>query len=66
MLLREKTEKDIRVMFSVEDCKKVLSSKGNKYTDEEVARIREFLYNMTKVVDEEYLKAKKDGGEKKL
>ena len=40
-------------MLSVEDWKKVLSSKGNKYTDEEVAKIREFLYDIARVELEE-------------
>lgn len=39
-------------MFSIKECKKVLCSKGKKYTDEEVEKIREYLYKMARVVSE--------------
>lgn len=31
-------------MLSIDTCKKILNQNGKKYTNEEVARIREFLY----------------------
>lgn len=47
-------------MLSTEECKVILSSKGNKYSDEEVEQIREFLYNMARVSVEEYQKPTDD------
>ncbi|WP_165764547.1 hypothetical protein [Flavobacterium cyanobacteriorum] len=41
-------------MFTVEECKKVLRSKGAKYTDEEVEKIREALHSHVKMVNEAY------------
>lgn len=41
-------------MFTVEECKKVLRSKGNKYTDEEVEKIREALRSHVKMANEAY------------
>lgn len=38
-------------MLSVKKCKKILEDNGNnKYTDNEVMQIREFLYNSAKLV----------------
>ena len=42
--------------MSIEECKVILSSKGNQYSDEEVEQIRELLYNWAKVTVEEYNK----------
>ena len=36
-------------MLSLERCKKILNKNGNKYTDEEVEKIREFLYTMAMI-----------------
>lgn len=47
-------------MLSTEECKLILSSKGNKYSDEEVEKIREFLYNMARATVEEYQKTTND------
>ncbi len=41
-------------MLSIEECHVILSSKGNKYSDEEIEQIRAFLYNMARVTVEEY------------
>jgi len=47
-------------MLSIEECKKILHSKGKKYTDAEIEKIREYLYKMSKVVDDENSKLKKN------
>jgi hypothetical protein len=39
-------------MLSEQECKEVLEKDGNQFTDEEIRRIREFLYNMARVVFE--------------
>ena len=41
-------------MLTVEECKKVLCSKGKKYTDEEVEKIREALRSHVKLANEAY------------
>lgn len=47
-------------MLSIEECEKVLHSKGKKYTDAEIEQIREYLYKMSKVVDDEKVKNTKN------
>lgn len=42
-------------MKTIEECKKILSSEGEDYSDEEIEQIREFLYNKSKICIEEYL-----------
>ncbi len=48
--------------LSLTHCKKVLEQNGNKYTDEQVSRIRDFLYAMATIdylfFTEQYLKNK--------
>jgi len=39
-------------MLSIKKCKEVLNKKENKYTEKEVIEIREFLYQMTLVIEE--------------
>ena len=39
-------------MLSIELCEKVLNKKEKKYTKEQVKVIRDYLYQMTKVIDE--------------
>lgn len=39
-------------MLDIKDCKKVLNRKENKFTDEEIKRIREYLYKMARIVVE--------------
>ena len=39
-------------MISIEKCSKVLNQKEKKYSNEEVKVIREYLYQMAKVMDE--------------
>lgn len=39
-------------MLSIEKCKKVLTKKEKKYTNEQVKVIRDYLYQMAIVLDE--------------
>ena len=48
-------ERDRKV--SVEQCKKMLNKNDNNYTDEEVEKIRDFLYVLVHIVLE-YIKTK--------
>ena len=48
-------------MLSEQECKKVLEENGNQFTDDEIRRIREFLYNMARVVFEVNEKKKSCG-----
>lgn len=43
--------------ISVEECKKMLNKNGNNYTDEEVVKIRDFLYVLVHI-EMEYIKTK--------
>jgi hypothetical protein len=36
-------------MISLEHCRKILNKTKSKYTDEEVKKIREFLYRMAQI-----------------
>lgn len=49
-------------MIKVEECKKVLCSKGKKYSDEEVKQIREYLYKMARIVNEAHTNQHKEQG----
>lgn len=49
-------------MLSIEECKKVLEKNGEKYTDNEIKAIRDFLYKMAKIVDEAYIAKKINNG----
>jgi len=42
----------LKIMLDIKDCKKVLNRKENKFTDEEIKRIREYLYKMARIVVE--------------
>jgi hypothetical protein len=35
-------------MLSLEECKRILNTKDQKYTDEEIQKIRNFLYQLAK------------------
>ena len=39
-------------MLSIIECKKILQRDGNTFTDEEIMKIREFLYKMSRIVIE--------------
>lgn len=39
-------------MLTVENCRKILQDNGEDYTDEEVEKVRDFLYKMAKIVVE--------------
>lgn len=39
-------------MLSIIECKKVLQRDGSNFTDEEIMKIREFLYKMARIVIE--------------
>ena len=53
-------------MLSEQECKEVLEENGNQFTEDEIRRIREFLYNMARVVFEVNEKEKSSGKEKKV
>jgi hypothetical protein len=54
VLLKPKDRK-----VSVEQCKKMLNKNGNNYTDEEVEKIRDFLYVLVHI-EMEYINSKLD------
>lgn len=39
-------------MLTVENCRKILQDNGEDYTIEEVEKIREFLYKMSRIIVE--------------
>lgn len=39
-------------MLKLEKCKKILQAGGKKYSDDQVKKIREELYNMATIVDD--------------
>ena len=45
-------------MLSLEKCKKILNKNGKKYTDDQVEKIREFLYTMAMIEYRRYEKKK--------
>lgn len=49
-------------MLSIEACKKILNSNGNKYSDNEVKQIREYLYFLAEIQEE---KNKIENGQEK-
>lgn len=36
-------------MISLETCKEILNVNGNQYTDEEIYKIREFMYQLVEI-----------------
>lgn len=38
-------------MLSVDECKEILNENTRKYTDEEIEKIRCFLYQLAEIVD---------------
>ena len=48
--------------LSIEECRKTLNQNGNNYTDEEILKIRDFLYQFVEIEklvrEEEILRAK--------
>jgi hypothetical protein len=46
-------------MISIEKCKKILNANGKSYTDEEVFKIREFLYQLAEIDYLQYQEIKK-------
>ena len=52
-------------MLSEKECKEVLGKNGNEFTEDEIRRIREFLYNMARIVFEVNDKEKSCGKGKK-
>lgn len=36
-------------MLSLNTCKKILNKNGNQYTDEEIYKIREYLYQLAEI-----------------
>ena len=53
-------------MLTVEKCKKILQENGEDYTEEEVEKIREFLYKAAKIVNDDNSKKIEDGDRKKI
>lgn len=51
-----------KTKLSIEKSKKILFDNGDKYSDEEVKRIRDFLYDMTTtIIQDAYIASKKKG-----
>jgi hypothetical protein len=46
--------------FSIEYCKKILNKSGDNYTNEEVIKIREFLYFIAEMEHENFLEQKQE------
>ena len=42
----------LNTVLSIKKCQEVLNKKENKYTEKEVIKIREYLYQMALVMDE--------------
>lgn len=42
----------LKIMLDIKECKKVLNRKESKFTDEEIKKIREYLYKMARIVVE--------------
>jgi len=53
-------------MLTVENCRKILQDNGEDYTEEEVEKIREFLYKAAKIVNEDNSKKMKMETEKNI
>lgn len=51
-------------MLTVENCRKILQDNGEDYSDEEIEKIREFMYKMARIVVESNPKEKRENGEK--
>ncbi len=47
-------------MINIELCKKTLNQKGKGFTDEQVKKIREFLYQMAQLEFQNFKKKKED------
>ena len=45
-------------MVSIEECKTILNQNGNTYTNEQVTKIKEYLYQLAKIDIEYFLKSK--------
>lgn len=45
--------------FNKEQCKEILEKNGNSFTDDELLKIREFLYKMAKIIINHNTKSKK-------
>jgi hypothetical protein len=43
-------------MLSIEQCKKILTKSGKKYTDEEVKKIRDFFYILGEIDYKNFIK----------
>ena len=39
-------------MLTVEKCKKILQENGEEYSDEEIEKIRQFMYKMARILVE--------------
>ncbi len=47
-------------MVSLEKCRNILKKYGCTYTDEEILKIRDFLYSMAAIEHKAYIKKKDD------
>jgi len=48
-------------MISIEKCKKILNVNGNSYTDEQIIKIREFLYQLAEIEYSQFKERNKEG-----
>ncbi|MFN8252769.1 MAG: hypothetical protein U0V75_12935 [Ferruginibacter sp.] len=44
--LRDSKDRD---MISIETCKEILNVNGNQYSDEEIYKIREYMYQLVEI-----------------
>ena len=47
--------------LSLEQCRKLLDTKGSKYADEEIIKIRDFLYQLAEIDYFEFIKRQERG-----
>ncbi len=47
-------------MLNTKDCRAILNKNEEKYSEDEIIKIREFLYKMAKIVINQNPKTKKD------
>ena len=44
-----KTQSDTNVKLDLETCKRILNAEENEYSDEEIIRIRDYLYQLAEI-----------------
>jgi hypothetical protein len=54
-------EENGRKKLSLNECKTVLNAEGNKYTDEQILMIRDYLYKLAAIEIEHFKSLREDG-----